>query len=101
MNYNLRLDKYNFIQENSKFSFYYNILYVHEFFRHGSTLGGAGKTVIPTQLSNDTGIAYTFPKKKLTLSIDAKNIFNQQIFDNYALQKPGRAFYAKLTFSIL
>lgn len=101
MNYNLRLDRYNFIQKNSKFSFYYNILYVHEFFRHGSTLGGAGKTVIPTQLSNDTGIAYTFPKKKLTLSIDAKNIFNQQIFDNYALQKPGRAFYAKLTFSIL
>ncbi|WP_432223018.1 TonB-dependent receptor [Flavobacterium sp. TMP13] len=101
MNYNLRLDQYNFIQEKAKFSFYYNILYVHEFFRHGNALGGAGKTIIPTQLSNDTGIAYTFPKKKLTLSIDAKNIFNQQIFDNYALQKPGRACYAKLTYTLL
>ncbi|MFV0530057.1 MAG: TonB-dependent receptor [Flavobacteriales bacterium] len=101
MNYNLRFEKSNFIQKKSKFSSYANLLYVHEFFRHGNVLGGAGKIVIPTQYNIDLGVAYTFPNKKITLSIDAKNILNQQLFDNYALQKPGRGFYGKLTFSIL
>ncbi|MDR6966362.1 outer membrane receptor protein involved in Fe transport [Flavobacterium arsenatis] len=101
MNYNLRTDHTDLFQKGSRFSFYYNLLYVHAFFRHSNTLGGFGKTVIPTQASNDTGFAYTFPNRKLTLSFDAKNIFNRQIFDNYALQKPGRGFYTKLTYTIL
>ena len=45
--------------------------------------------------------AYTFPANKITLSFDVKNIFNQQIFDNFGLQKPGRAFFAKITYSII
>lgn len=101
MNYNLRFDKMNLIQDKSRFSFFTNLLYVHEFFRHGNTLGGAGKTIIPTQYVFDMGVAYTFPNKKLTFSLDAKNILNKQLFDNYALQKPGRGFYGKLTYSIL
>jgi len=101
MNYNLKFDTSDFIQKGSKLSSYTNLLYVHEFFRHGSTLGGAGKTDIPKQISFDAGFAYTFPKKKITLSFDVKNILNNQIFDNYALQKPGRGFYSKLSFTIL
>ncbi|MBQ0786888.1 MAG: TonB-dependent receptor, partial [Oceanihabitans sp.] len=101
MNYNLKFDTADFIQKGSKLSSYTNLLYVHEFFRHGSTLGGAGKTDIPKQISFDAGFAYTFPKNKITLSFDVKNILNNQIFDNYALQKPGRGFYSKLSFTIL
>jgi outer membrane receptor protein involved in Fe transport len=101
MNYNLRFDTKDLIQKGSNLTCYTNMLYVHEFFRHGNTLGGAGKTIIPTQIANDIGFAYTFPNKKTTFSFDVKNIFNRQIFDNYALQKPGRGFYGKLTYSIL
>lgn len=101
MNYNLRYDAKDFIQKGSNLTCYTNMLYVHEFFRHGNTLGGAGKTIIPTQIANDIGFAYTFPNKKTTFSFDVKNIFDRQIFDNYALQKPGRGFYGKLTYSIL
>lgn len=101
MNYNVKYNAKNFIQQESLFSTYSNLLFVNEFFRHGSTLGGSGKTVIPTQISFDAGFAYTFPKNKITFSFDIKNILNNQIFDNYALQKPGRGFYSKLTFTIL
>lgn len=101
MNYNLKFNTQNFIQKGSTFSTYSNLLYVHEFFRHSSVLGGSGKTVIPSQVSFDAGFAYTFPKNKVSLSFDIKNILNNQLFDNYALQKPGRGFYGKLTFSIL
>ena len=100
MNYNLKYKKSNLIQKGSLFSCYANVLYVHEFFRHGSNLGGYGKTVIPTQVATDLGFAYTFPKNKLTLSFDVRNIFDNQIFDNYALQKPGRGYYGKLTYNI-
>ncbi|OYX24685.1 MAG: hypothetical protein B7Z06_08615, partial [Flavobacteriales bacterium 32-35-8] len=101
MNYNLRFNTKDVLQKGSNLACYTNMLYVHEFFRHGNTLGGAGKTIIPTQIANDIGFAYTFPNEKLTFSFDVKNIFDRQIFDNYALQKPGRGFYGKLTYSIL
>ncbi|SFZ90406.1 Outer membrane receptor proteins, mostly Fe transport [Flaviramulus basaltis] len=101
MNYNVRFDKENLIQKKSKISCYSNLLYVHEFFRHGNILGGAGKTIIPTQIALDTGFAYTFPKNTITLSFDVRNVLNRQLFDNYALQKPGRGFYGKLTYKIL
>ena len=101
MNYNLKYSAQNVIQKGSSLSTYTNLLYVHEFFRHSSVLGGSGKTVIPSRVSLDAGFVYTFPKHKLSLSFDVKNILNNQLFDNYALQKPGRGFYGKLTFSIL
>ncbi|MFV0540226.1 MAG: TonB-dependent receptor [Aestuariibaculum sp.] len=101
MNYNVKYNKKGFIQKKSNFSCFANLLYVHQFYRHGGRFGGSGKIIIPTQTGTDLGCAYTFPNQKVTLSFDVKNIFNQQLFDNYALQKPGRAFYGKLTFSLL
>lgn len=79
---------------------YYNLGYVHEFYRNWPSIGGANKDVIPSQLVHDVGVAYTFPKDKLTLSADARNLLNEQVFDNWALQKPGRAFYVKASYSI-
>lgn len=86
--------------KKSKASIYYNISYVDEFLRNWANVGGKNLDYIPTQFSNSIGIAYTFPSNKFTISVDAKNIFDQQIFDNFGLQKPGRAFYAKLTYSL-
>ena len=54
----------------------------------------------PKQFIQDLGVTYIFPKKQFTVSFDAKNIFNKQAFDNFAVQKPGRAFYVKLTYSL-
>jgi len=31
--------------------------------------------------------------------VDAKNIFNKEAYDNFAVQKPGRAFYVKLNYT--
>jgi len=54
----------------------------------------------PTQFIQDLGLSYIFPSKKFILSFDAKNIFNREAYDNYAAQKPGRAFYVKLNYTI-
>lgn len=86
--------------KGSRGSVFYNINYVKGFLRNWSNIGGRNLDYIPTQFSNDIGFAYTLPSQKLTLSLDGKNIFNQQIFDNFGLQKPGRAFYAKITYTV-
>lgn len=57
-------------------------------------------TWVPTQFSHDFGITYSFLQGKYSVSFDAKNIFNQEVYDNYAAQKPGRAFYLKLNYSL-
>jgi outer membrane receptor protein involved in Fe transport len=54
----------------------------------------------PTQFIQDFGLSYIFPNKKIILSFDAKNIFNREAYDNFAAQKPGRAFYLKLNYTI-
>lgn len=91
----------NLFLKGSRTSFFYNISYVEGFLRNWSNVGANNLDKIPTQFANDVSIVYTFPSQKVTVSFDAKNIFNRQLFDNFGLQKPGRAFFGKVTYSIL
>lgn len=90
----------NIFQEKSRLSLNYNFGYTHEFFKDWENLGSANKIIIPTQALHDLGVTYTFPNRKWTLAVNAKNIFDTQVFDNYALQKPGRAIFGKVTYSV-
>ena len=74
--------------------------YVNGFYRNWANVGSRNQDYIPEQYPVDLGVTHTFPKNRWVLSLDAKNIFDQQIFDNFGLQKPGRAFYAKMTYFI-
>lgn len=98
-NANLSYAFSNFIQKSSKTTIYYNIYYVEKFRLNWSNIGGTNLAEIPTQYPNDIGVSYQMANKQTTISFDAKNIFNQHINDNYGLQKPGRAFYMKVTHS--
>ena len=91
----------NLFRKGSSGSVYYNISYVNAFLRNWSNVGGKNLDKIPTQFPMDAGVSYTFSSNKITISFDMKNMLNQQIFDNFGLQKPGRAFYAKITYSII
>ncbi len=90
----------NLFAKKARASIYYNISYVKQFLRNWANIGGKNLDYIPTQFMNDIGVSYTIPSNKITVSVDAKNITNQQVFDNFGLQKPGRAFYAKIIFSL-
>jgi outer membrane receptor protein involved in Fe transport len=54
----------------------------------------------PRQYIQDVGVSYVLPGKKWVVSADLKNAFNKQAYDNFAVQKPGRAFYFKLNYTI-
>ncbi|MDO4729375.1 MAG: TonB-dependent receptor plug domain-containing protein [Bacteroidota bacterium] len=90
----------NHLLKKAKLSVGYNFGYTHQFFKEWESYGTTNKIIIPSQPLHDVSLTYRFPNRKFTLSFNAKNIFDTQVFDNYALQKPGRAFYGKLTYSL-
>lgn len=99
-NANIAYSHKNLFLKNSKVSVYYNINYVKSFLRNWSNVGSANLSRIPTQYPMDLGITYTFPKNKFVLGLDMKNMLDKQVYDNFGLQKPGRAFFAKITYFI-
>lgn len=99
-NWNVEYVSDDCIQKGSRMTFTYNMGYVHQFYRNWESLGGAGKAIIPSQWVHDIGVAYTFPQRNVVLSADIKNLLNEQVFDNWALQKPGRMFLIKLSYSM-
>jgi Outer membrane receptor proteins, mostly Fe transport len=100
-NYNVSYNFSDFIQKNSNSQIYCNLGYVKEFLRNWQNVGSYNLKYIPTQYPIDLGFSYTFPDSKLILNLSAKNILNQQIYDNYGLQKQGRSIFCKVTYSIL
>ncbi|UCS95274.1 TonB-dependent receptor [Echinicola marina] len=54
----------------------------------------------PRQYVHDFGATYILPNQRLSISADCRNIFDKQVYDNFAVQKPGRAFYLKINYSI-
>lgn len=91
------------IQKESNLNLFYNFHFVDTFnymmFPYSNN-GGLGGFEVDQQYVHDAGLSYAFPKKNFVVSFDAKNIFNKKVFDNYAVQKPGRAFYLKLNYVI-
>ncbi len=103
MNASLRYTIKNFIQSKSIINLFYNAYYTDEFsfkFAAGTNTTGEDEFLIPKQISHDFGFSYTFPKKKFVTSFDVKNIFDQAVYDNLSVQKPGRAFYIKINYII-
>ncbi len=88
----------NFLKSKSKLSFNYNFGYTKQFFRNWESLASTGKAYIPTQALHDAGFSYTTASNKMTFSFNAKNITDEQVFDNWAMQKAGKSFYVKLTY---
>ena len=84
------------IAKHDRLSLNYNLFFTEEFFTSWQSEGT--KIKVPRQLSHDVSLTYYTPNKRLSLSVEAKNISDELLYDNYSLQKAGRAFYAKLSY---
>jgi len=97
VNANLQYRFNNVFQKKSVLNAYYNAGYVAPF----STIWIESEWfTTPTQFSHDLGASYRFPGSKLVASLDCKNILNAEVYDNFGVQKPGRAFYFKINYTI-
>lgn len=98
-NSNFRTNFNDFFQKKSKSFLYWSINYTGEFHKNSEIIGDTNLDKIPEQVNHNFGFGYVFPNEKVSLSFDLNNVFNEQLFDNYAIQKPGRAAYIKMTYT--
>lgn len=79
----------------------YDLFYQYEFPLYWESIGyKETKQYVPSQLSHSIMVNYSFQKSKYNLTLEAKNIMDANLYDNYSLQKPGRAFYATVRVNI-
>lgn len=97
MNGNAQYRLNNVFQKKSILNLFYNFGYVAPF---RTVWPESEWFTTPTQFAHDLGLNYRFPDRKIVVSLDAKNIFNAEVYDNFGVQKPGRAFYVKLNYTI-
>lgn len=89
----------NVWKKGDNLSIGYNLLYVHAFYLYWPSQGGRdGKNDIAQQLAHDVNIIYTLKNGRYNIGLECKNITNDQLYDNFSLQKPGRGFYGKLRY---
>lgn len=76
---------------------FYYARYVHGFFVGWESLG-VGKLAVPAQLSHDIGVTWLLSAEAadLTLTLEVQNVTDARLYDNFGVQRPGRAYYAKL-----
>ncbi|WMI66794.1 TonB-dependent receptor [Aestuariibaculum sp. YM273] len=103
MNSNFRYSLNNVFQKHSALNLFYTLYFTDEFSYippQGNNTTGNEFFNVPQQLAQDFGLSYAFPNQKFVVSFDVKNIFNEALYDNLRVQKPGRAFYLKLNYFI-
>ncbi|WP_339657680.1 TonB-dependent receptor [uncultured Maribacter sp.] len=103
MNGGLRYSLKNVIQKKSHLNIFYNIYFTDKFSfltAQGSNTVGNEFFDIPEQLMQDFGLSYTFPNNMFVMSFDIKNILDEPVYDNLSVQKPGRAFYLKMNYTL-
>ncbi len=74
----------------------YDNLYMHSFPLYSEALGSESKFVVPSQFSHNLTISYGLKNGRYNLSFECRNFTNEKLYDNFSLQKAGRAFYGKL-----
>ena len=105
----------DFIKKEDHFQLYWSYSYVHQYYldfiekqyEPDGFLGLFGNSkintnrVIPIQQVHSAGFTWTMPlneNKKISLSMELDNIFNEDIFNAFKMQSPGRNFSTKITF---
>ncbi|WP_026452317.1 TonB-dependent receptor [Aequorivita capsosiphonis] len=109
---------YNFMELlklSTDLSFFWDYSYVHQYyldyiekqFEPDGFLGLFGTSkintsrIIPNQHTHNIGFIYVrdFSKQSVAFSAELKNAFNEDIYNEFKMQSPGRHFRMKITYS--
>jgi outer membrane receptor protein involved in Fe transport len=79
-----------------------NLFYMRRFWLYWPSLGGRGADeklyYVPQQLSCDLNVVYSLQNGRYNIGLEARDIADALLYDNFSLQKPGRAFYLNLRY---
>jgi outer membrane receptor protein involved in Fe transport len=75
----------------------YDNQFLHSFTYYSSRIGAnKGDYVVPNQFSHNVTLSYSLKNGRYTLSAECQNLTDEKLYDNFSLQKAGRAFYGKI-----
>lgn len=88
---------HNLFGKGNTFSIGYDGFWQHEFPLNWENIGDKDtKAKVPEQLSHNLSLAYSLKGGRYNISMECRNLTDARLYDNFSLQKAGRAFYVKL-----
>lgn len=74
----------------------YDNLYMHSFPLYSEAVGSESEFVVPTQFYHNLTLSYGIRNGRYNFSFECRNFTDEKLYDNFSLQKAGRAFYGKV-----
>ena len=92
---------HNCLREGNVLTISYENNYLDGFYYYSSRIGtNRAEYMVPSQLSHNISVGYSMCQGRYNLSLECRNLTNERLYDNFSLQKAGRAFYAKLRIAL-
>lgn len=74
----------------------WDFFYQHEFPLYWESFGHSSTKIrVPEQLSHNISLGYSIRNGRYNISFECRNLTDEKLYDNFSLQKAGRAFYGK------
>lgn len=74
----------------------YDNQYMHSFSYYSQAVGKNSDFIVPDQFSHNLALSYSLSRGRYSFSLECRNFTDEDLYDNFSLQKAGRAFYGKL-----
>lgn len=75
----------------------YDNQYTRKFCYYTANIGSANSDyIVPDQFTHNLTISYSMDNGRYNLSLECRNFTDARLYDNFSLQKAGRAYYVKL-----
>lgn len=87
----------NLWKKGNTLSVTYDNQYLHSFTYYSSIIGSnKGEYVVPSQFSHNLSLSYSMQNGRYNISFECRNFTDEKLYDNFSLQRAGRAFYGKV-----
>lgn len=74
----------------------YDNQWTHSFSYYSEVIGSSSDYIVPNQFSHNLSLTYSLKNGRYNFSVECRNLADADLYDNFSLQKAGRAFYGKI-----
>lgn len=89
---------HDLLKEGNMLTVTYDNQYLHSFcyYSEGVQAINMSDYMVPTQFSHNLTLTYSVDSGRYNFSLECRNFTNENLYDNFSLQRAGRAFYGKV-----
>lgn len=87
---------HNLFAKGNTLTFGWDCFYQHDFPLYWESFGDPSTKIrVPQQISHNLSLGYSIRNGRYNISVECRNLTDEKLYDNFSLQKAGRAFYGK------